>query len=99
MTRKQDTALAMRKQRLLIRSAELRVTLAHEARALQAPLAVADQTVAGVQWLREHPEWPLGGMVLLALLRPRRALAWASRLWWGWGLFQKARRWLARGKV
>ena len=89
-------ALAQRQLALRLRSAELRVTLAHQAQALQAPLAVADQAVTGVQWLREHPQWPAAALALLAVLRPRRALAWATRLWWGWGLYQKARDWLAR---
>lgn len=87
--------LAERKQRLLIRGAELRVRLAHDARVLQGPLAVADQAVAGLQWLRAHPLVPLGAIAALALLRPRRALGWATRLWWGWGLARRARAWLA----
>ena len=71
-TRSRDAELAARQQRLLIRSAELRVALAHQSQALQQPLA-------------------------LAMLRPRRALAWATRLWWGLGLYKQARRWLQRG--
>lgn len=94
MSRQQRDELARRQQQLLIRSAELRVTLAHQAQVLQAPLAVADQVRAGVQWLRQHPQWPLGALVLLALKRPRRALGWASRLWWGWRVYLRARDWL-----
>lgn len=89
-----DQLLAERKQRLLIRSAELRVGLAHDARALAGPLAAADQAVAGAQWLRAHPLVPLGTLLALAVLRPRRALAWGARLWWGAGLMRRLRRWL-----
>lgn len=96
MQRPHNATLAERKLQLLIRSAELRVTLAHEARALRTPLAVADHAVAGVQWLRDHPVWPLGTMALLAILRPRRALRWASRLLLGWRVYAKARDWLDR---
>lgn len=95
-TRSRETALAARKQQLLIRSAELRVTLAHQSQTLQGPLALADQAVSGTRWLRDHPQWPLGALLLLAVLRPRRALAWATRLWWGFGLYRNVRRWLAR---
>lgn len=94
MSRQQRDELARRQQQLLIRSAELRVTLAHQAQVLQTPLAAADQVRAGVQWLRRHPQWPLGALVLLALKRPRRVFGWASRLLWGWGLYQRARDWL-----
>lgn len=96
MRHPRDKELANRKQQLLIRSAELRITFSHEARVLQAPLAVADQAVAGLQWLRAHPAWPLGALALLAALRPRRALAWGTRLWWGWRLVRRAQVWLAR---
>jgi hypothetical protein len=94
MSRLQRDALARRQQQLLIRSAELRVMLAQQAQVLQAPLAVADQVRAGVRWLRQHPQWPLGAALVLALRRPRRALGWASRLWWGWGLYQRLQQWL-----
>jgi hypothetical protein len=97
-TRQPETELAARKQQLLIRSAELRVTLAHQSQTLQGPLTWADQAVSGTRWLRNHPQWSLGALLLLAVLRPRRALAWAGRLWWGWGLYQRARSWLARSE-
>lgn len=97
-TRSREAELAARQQQLLIRSAELRVTLAHQSQTLQGPLALADQAVSSVHWLRSHPQWPLGALLLLAVIRPRRALAWAGRLWWGWGLYQRARSWLARGE-
>ncbi|MBI3531266.1 MAG: hypothetical protein HY068_02095 [Burkholderiales bacterium] len=96
--RSREAELAARQQQLLIRSAELRVTLAHQSQTLQGPLALADQAVSSVHWLRSHPQWPLGALLLLAVLRPRRALVWAGRLWWGWGLYQRTRSWLARGE-
>lgn len=94
MGRPQLHELARRQQQLLIRSAELRVTLAHEARALQAPLAVGDQVRAGAQWLRQHPLFPVLAVALLALKRPRVILRWGSRVLWGWGLYQQVRDWL-----
>lgn len=91
MSRRRSDAVAWRQQQLLIRSAELRITMAHQAQALQTPLALADQVRAGVQWLRQHPVWPIVTLALLALKRPRRILNWSTRLMWGWQLFQRAR--------
>lgn len=96
MVHRQRDQLAQRQQQLLIRSAELRVALAHQAQALQAPLALADQARAAGQWLRHHPLWPLAALALLALRRPRRVLGWVSGLSWGWRLYRRGVGWLSR---
>ncbi|MEQ1658282.1 MAG: YqjK-like family protein [Hylemonella sp.] len=83
-----------RQQQLLLRSAELRHTLAHQARALQSPLALADRLRAGGHWLREHPVWPLAALGLLVFRRPRRILRWLPRLLGGWQLYLQLRDWL-----
>jgi hypothetical protein len=85
----------LRRQRLLVRSAELRITIAGQSEVLKAPLALADQVRAGIQWLYRHPEWPLAGLVALAVLRPQRTLRWAGRLWWAWTSLRRAQSWLA----
>ena len=84
-----------RRTRLLARSAELRVTLAHEAQVLKAPLAVADQLVVAATWLVRNPAWPLAGLVLLVAARPRRVIGWGARLWWGWNAWRRVQRWIA----
>ena len=94
MRRLRESELARRQQHLLLRSAALRVTLGQQVRVLQTPLALADQDRAGLQWLRAHPLWPIGALLLIALKRPRRALRWASRVGIGWNLYKKAREWL-----
>ena len=95
MSRDRDHHLALRHRRLVIRSAELRLTLASQAEVLRAPLAAADTARAGVQWFRRHPYWVMGSGLLLVALRPSRALRWTSRLWWGWRTFKRTQRWLA----
>jgi hypothetical protein len=87
-------ALALRQQQLLQRSAELRVTLGQQAQILRSPMAMADQVRAGVQWLRTHRVLRLVPVVAMALVRPRRSLRWASRLWKAWSLYKQGRRWL-----
>lgn len=85
-----------RQRQLLLRSAELRHTLAHQARALQSPLALADRLHAGLHWLRQHPVLPLAALGLLALRRPRRILRWLPSLLGGWQLYLQLRDWLGR---
>jgi len=94
MRHPRDEELARRQQELLVRSAALRVILGQQARILQAPLGLADQVRAGVQWLREHPLWPLASILLIALTRPRSSMRWASRLWMARDLYRQVRHWM-----
>jgi YqjK-like protein len=84
--------LQLRRERLRMRSAELRLTIADRSQAFAPPLALADQAQAGVRWLRAHPEWPLGTLALLLVMRPRRVLRWGGRLWMGWRLWRRGQR-------
>ena len=88
--------LLLRQQRLLVRSAELRLNFSNQAQVLKTPLALADQAKTGLQWLYHHPQWPLAALVVLIVIRPRRAIAWSGRLWWGWQTFKRARNWISR---
>lgn len=87
-------ALELRRQQLQARSAELRHALSEQAQPLAAPLAWVDRARDAWAWLGRHPEVPLAGVAVLVVLRPSRALRWASRLWWAWGVFDRARRML-----
>lgn len=83
---------AVRQQRLLQRSAELRLSLANQAQGLKKPLAVVDKARAGVQWLYRNPIWPLGAGLLGALILPKRAmLLWGGRAWAAWSTFKRVR--------
>lgn len=84
---------AVRQQRLLARSAELRLSLANQAQCLKKPLAVVDKARAGVQWLYRNPIWPLGAGLLGALIFPKRAmLRWGGRAWGAWSTFKRVRQ-------
>ena len=48
-------------------------------RVLQRPLALADRVHEAWRWLRAHPEAPLAALVVVAVLRPRRAWRWGLR--------------------
>lgn len=88
-------ALARHGEVLQARSALLRAALAQDSRALQVPLALTDQVLAGGRWLKAHPEWVGVGVAVLVLWRPRRAWRLGRRLWSGWRLWRRAQRWQA----
>lgn len=94
MGRTRDQALTLRRERLLARSAELRAEVGRQAAALAAPLALADRALEALHWLRQHPQWPLGALVLWTLWRPRRTWRWAVRGWWLWRTGRQVQRFL-----
>jgi hypothetical protein len=88
--------LLIHQHQLLLRNEQLRIKMADQLQVLRAPLAVADQAQRGLQWLCRNPHWPIGALVLLLVLRPRRAALWGGRWWWIWKTFKKTRDWLAK---
>jgi hypothetical protein len=85
-----------RRERLIQRSSMLRAQWSQQVQVVRRPLGVADRARAGAQWLLQHPEWPLGVAALLIVLRPGRALRWASYAVQGYGLYRRAQRMLGR---
>ena len=84
--------LMRRRGELIARSQRLRADWGQQAQALRAPLGLADSARAGLQWLLRHPEWPIGAIVVVVLVRPRRVLSLASSLWWGFSVYRRVRR-------
>ena len=95
MNRRRAAALQQRQRQLLVRSSDLRGRLAADARVLRRPLALADRVREGWRWLRAHPELPITAAVVVAVLRPRRALRWSWRAWAAWRRWRRLQRWLA----
>jgi hypothetical protein len=85
-------SITQRQQQLLLRSALLRQDAAGALNLWRQPLARLDRWRAGLQWLQQHPVWPVSAVAVVAVLRPRRTLVWASRLWWVWGTFKRIRQ-------
>lgn len=96
MSMRNSEPLAHRRERLLLRSRQLRADISLDVQALQRPLGLADQARAAIDWLAQNPQWPVGALLVVAVVRPRRTLRWAGTLWWGWGLYQRARALAAR---
>ena len=87
--------LALKKQRLQIRSAALRTDFAAYAAAWQPAFALADKGQAAWLWLRRHPALPVAALVALLVARPRALLRWARRGFFAWQTFGKLREMLA----
>ena len=88
--------LLRRREDLLLRSGRLRQEWSQQVQALRAPLGVADRAREAVRWLAGHPEWPVGVLVVIVLLRPARALRWSAYAWQGWSAYQRVQRVLGR---
>lgn len=96
-----ETELALRQQRLLMRSAALRASIADQAVVLETPFAIADRVHAGARWAwRERIALIGGAAVVLVLLRPRRVWKLARFGWRAWRRAQRVQAWmLAAGLV
>ena len=70
--------LLRRREDLLLRSGRLRQDWSQQVQVLRAPLGLVDRAREAAQWLISHPEWPLGVLVVIVLLRPARALRWSA---------------------
>lgn len=94
MSALQEESLALRQQRLLMRSAALRVSLAEQSVLLEAPFAAADRVHGGARWLVRHRHWLVGGAVVVLVVRPRRALRLMRWGWWAWRSTRRVQSWL-----
>jgi hypothetical protein len=91
MTGVRQLELALERQRLQMRSAQLRDQLSDQSDVLLTrPLWLADQTLSAVRWLGAHPLVLLTAGVVTVLLRPRKTLRWGLRAWTVW---RSIRRW------
>ncbi len=92
MSRGTREELLLRRERLRMRSGQLRQEWSLQVQVLRAPLGLADQARAAVQWLARNPEWPLGAVLLIVVLRPGRVLRWSGYAWQGFSLYRRVRR-------
>lgn len=86
--------LALRREQLLRRSAQLREQLSSRAPVLSPALRVADRVRGGVAGVRQNRSLVLLGGAALAgalLVRPRLVMGLGLRLWSGWQAFARVR--------
>jgi len=92
------TQIRAKRALLLARAAVERERLSVQLQAWEAPLALADKGFAAARYVRRHPQWIVAAVVLLAILRPRRALSWARNgliAWRAWRWISQSLRGLA----
>ncbi len=83
--------LAEQRERLVAQAATQRTALAQNIEPWRIPLALADQGLAALRFIKGHPAWIVGGVVLLATLRPGGVGKWLGRVWVTWQIMQKLR--------
>lgn len=79
--------LAVRRGELSVHIALQRQALAQQVAPVVRAAALADQAVAGVDWLKRHPKAVAAGVAILVLLKPKRLWSWSRQafmLWRGW---------------
>ena len=81
--------IALKKQRLLIKSESLRNEFGRHGRGIEPAFQVADTAVAGVHWLKRHPEVVAGVAVTLVVARPQVVWRWSKRAYTGWKTWQR----------
>jgi len=86
------TRIRAERAHLLARAAVERERLLVRLQAWEAPLSLVDRAVAAAHYVRRHPQWLVAAALLIAVLRPRRALALARNGLIAW----RAWRWIAQ---
>lgn len=86
--------LALRKQRLQLKSAILRDEFAAHATALSPLFAAGDKVHDGALWLRRNPEIAVAAGVALLVARPRTLFRWARRSVVAWQAWSQLSAWL-----
>lgn len=80
--------LILKKQRLLIASADQRQQLAAHAAGLQPLFVTADKVTTGALWVKQHPALIAASSAALFVLRPRFLVRLAMRGYSAWRLLQ-----------
>ena len=88
---KKSARIAEQRSLLVARAAAQRAALAYNMKPWRSRLALADQGVAAVRYVRGHPALLVGAALVLAALRPRRVGAWLQRGWLAWRIGRRLR--------
>ncbi len=85
-------ALLQKQQQLKLQNMHLRLQLQEQMQSLHQPLRTIEKIQTSVQWLKQHPEWPVLTVLILVALKPRRAIVWSGRIWWMWRAYRQYQR-------
>lgn len=84
--------LAERRGMLVSRAAAQRTELAQALAPWRGPLALVDQGVSALRYLKRHPVLLAGGVVCAAVLRPRRVVGLLRSGWVVWRMVTAVKR-------
>ena len=88
-------ALILERQRLLIRSGELRDQIVQQSASILMPtLSVLDRGRIGIWWLRMHPALVSAVGAVVVVGRPRLVFRWGLRAWSAWRTLRRWQRYL-----
>jgi hypothetical protein len=88
-----DLELALRKQRLQLRSVELRKRIGDQVAGATPLFAAAGRLRDAAAWLRAHPVLPVAALVAFLVAKPSRAWRWGKRLFAAWSLARRFSAW------
>ena len=92
------TEIRARRAHLMARAAVERERISVQLHAWEAPLVLVDKSIAAARYVRRNPQWIVAAVVLLVVLRPRRALSLARNgliAWRAWRWISQSLRGLA----
>lgn len=87
-----ELELALRRQRLQLKSASQRQTIAQAAGNLAPVFAAGDRVRSGYLYLKQHPEWLIGAAIVLTIAKPRAMFGWVRRGVVVWQISRRVRR-------
>lgn len=87
-----DLELALKKQRLVLRSAALRVHLTREAGQLKPAFSTVDQIREALSWIREHLHIIAVVSAAALVARPRTLFRWGRRGYFVWKALRSLRQ-------
>jgi hypothetical protein len=85
------TQVVQRREHLVAKAAAQRAALGRAIEPWRTPLALTDQGLRALTYVRRHPQWLVGGILLLAVLRPRGLGKWLGRGWLSWQMLNRLR--------
>jgi hypothetical protein len=83
--------VAERREHLIAQAAAQRGALVRDIEPWRIPLALTDQGLNALRYIKNHPKWIIGGITLLSILQPRNAGKWLGRGWVTWQLMNRLR--------
>ena len=83
--------LDLQRERLIAQAGQQRTMLACSVRTWRGPLAIADQGLSALRYLKRNPLWVVGGVAIIVVLRRRSAGTWLRRGWVAWSVLRRLR--------